>query len=130
MRSPWSVVALALVAAVATTACATGIRTNVVAEAPPVPESRDISFLEDDGVGCEFTKIGDLRVPVSAWPSVRPEAEQKVREMGGEAVVAWKQRAVMVGGTESGAPGGATDPRRKDFWFGVVVRFPGECPEA
>ena len=129
MRSTWSVVALALAAAATLTACATGIRTNAVAEAPPVPESRDISFLEDDGVGCEFTKIGDIRVPASSWPSIRPEAEEKVREMGGEAVVAWRKRVVMVGGKDSGVPGGATDPREKDFWFGVVVRFPGECPE-
>lgn len=128
MSSFSSDVALALVVAAATTACATGIRTNVVAEASPLPESREVRFL-DGQVACETTKIGDLRVPVSAWPSVRPEAEQKVREMGGEAVVAWRKRAVMVGGTESGAPGGSTDPRREDFWFGVVVRFPGECPE-
>lgn len=128
MRPSLSHVALALLGAAALAACATGIRTNVVAEAPPVPEDREIRFLEED-VACETTKVGDIRVPVTAWPSVRPDAEEKVREMGGEAVLGWRKRKVMVGGGGTGVPGGGADPREEDFWFGVVVRFPGECRE-
>lgn len=128
MRAPSSHVVLALLGAAALTACATGIRTNVVAEAPPVPEDREIRFLEED-VACETTKVGDIRVPASAWPSVRPDAKEKVREMGGEAVLGWRTRKVMVGGRGTGVPGGGAGPREEAFWFGVVVRFPEACPD-
>lgn len=119
--------AASLLVTLAVSACGPAMRTNVVADAPPVPAGREIRFHEGR-TGCETEKIADLRVAAHDWPEARPEVETEVRKIGGEAVEGWSRRTVMVGGRESGVPGGTGEPREELFWFGVVVRYPGECP--
>lgn len=113
--------------------CGPSIESHAVADAPPVPEERDV-VITDTNPQCAQQKIGDIRVEASDWPGARGNLEARVREMGGEAVVGWTQREVVVdegGAGGSGVPGASSERAHTDaFYFGVVVRFEGDCPEA
>lgn len=113
--------------------CGPSIETNAVADVPPVDAGREVTFHEGEPP-CEQRKVGDIRVQASDWPAARPDVEEAVRSMGGEAVVGWNEREVVVrpgGGGGSAVPGASSrSAERESFFFGVVVRFPGECPAA
>lgn len=119
--------------AVLVVACGSSLQSNAVVDAPAVSEDHPVVFTETRPQ-CQQRKIGDLRVRASEWPGVREEAEQAVREMGGEAVVGWTEREVVVdegGAGGSGVPGASSQGARSEaFYFGIVVRFEGDCPEA
>lgn len=112
-------------------ACGPSIESNAVVDASPVDPSREVSFLEEQPP-CDQKKIGDIRVKASDWPQARPEVAATVRDMGGEAVVGWQQREVVVdpgGGGGSAVPGASgAEAHRDAFYFGVVVRLTGDCP--
>lgn len=119
--------------AVLVAACGPSIESNAVVDAPAVSADRPVVFT-DTRPQCEQQKIGDIRVRASQWPGAREEAEQAVRDMGGEAVVGWNEREVVVdegGAGGSGVPGASDERARSEaFYFGIVVRFEGDCPEA
>lgn len=119
--------------AVLVAACGPSIESNAVVDAPAVSADRPVVFT-DTRPQCEQRKIGDIRVRASQWPGAREEAEQAVRDMGGEAVVGWNEREVVVdegGAGGSGVPGASSERARSEaFYFGIVVRFEGNCPEA
>lgn len=114
-------------------ACGPNIESNTVIDAPPVEADREVRFHEEEPA-CELERLGNLRVEASDWPAARPDVEQTVREMGGEGVVGWEAREVVVDpgdGGGSGVPGASSSRAHRDeFYFGVVVRFPERCPEA
>lgn len=124
---------LALAVSLLAAACGPNIESNTVIDAPAVDADREVTFHEE-GPACEQQKVGDLRVKASDWPGARPDAAETVRGMGGEAVVGWEKREVVVdpgGGQGSGVPGSASSRAvRDEFYFGVVVRFPDGCPSA
>lgn len=126
-------VSCALAAVLLAAACGSSIESNTVADAPPVDSDREVAFHQEDP-DCDLRKVGDLRVKASDWPGARPEAEETVRGMGGEAVVGWEEREVVVdpgGGQGSGVPGASGSEAVRDvFYFGVVVRFQDGCPSA
>jgi hypothetical protein len=114
-------------------ACGPSIESNAVVDAPAVSEDHPVVFT-DTRPQCEQQKIGDIRLRASKWPGARDEAEKAVRDMGGEAVVGWTEREVVVdagGAGGSGVPGASSERARSEaFYFGIVVRFEGDCPEA
>lgn len=111
--------------------CGPAIETRPAVDAPPLPETREVVITETTP-SCERQKVGDIRVQASDWPEARAEVEDAVRQMGGEAVIGWREREVVVdegGAGGSGVPGASTERARRDaFYFGVVVRFAEECP--
>lgn len=113
--------------------CGPAIETHTVADAPPVPETREIVITEATPA-CERQKVGDIRVQASDWPEARAEVEDAVRQMGGQAVIGWAEREIVVdegGAGGSGVPGASAERARRDaFYFGVVVRFAEDCPVA
>lgn len=124
---------IAAAAAVLVAACGPSIESNAVVDAPAVSGDHSVVFT-DVRPQCEQQKIGDIRILASEWPGAREEAEQAVRDMGGEAVVGWTEREVVVdegGAGGSGVPGASSERARSEtFYFGIVVRFEGDCPAA
>lgn len=124
-------IALALAVTLVAAACGSSVESNTVIDAPPVDADREVTFHEEEP-DCDLQKVGDLRVKASDWPAARPEAEETVRSMGGEAVVGWEEREVVVdpgGGQGSGVPGASSSRAVRDaYYFGVVVRFSDGCP--
>lgn len=111
--------------------CGPSIESSAVVDAPAVPADREVVITESRP-SCAQQKVGDLRMKASDWPEARAEVERTVREMGGEAVVGWAEREVVVdegGGGGSGVPGASSQRAHSDaFYFGVVVRFREDCP--
>lgn len=119
---------LALGALLVLAGCGSNIKTNQVADAPPVSSDREVVFTEDDP-GCRQQKVGDIRVKASDWPEVRTQVETEVRAMGGDAVVRWHEREVVEdSGGNSTMPGAsASRPHRTKYYFGIVVRREEGC---